>query len=166
MSRKADKYSVLLDTSFLCRLLTKNDPLHENAKGFFRYFLDNGIDMMVSTISVAEYCVYGEVDELPLRNVKIIPFNFNHSIIAGQFARILFDARKNGQYSPENRRIIPNDTKLFAQAFSDLNIRYFVTSDTKSANAIKIFAEDQNISFSHLDIHASPGEAFGIIDFE
>ena len=46
MSRKQEKYSVLLDTSFFCRLLSKSDPLHENAKGYFRYFLDNGIDMM------------------------------------------------------------------------------------------------------------------------
>ena len=75
MSLKQDKYRVLLDTSFFCRLLSINDPLHENAKGYYRYFLENGIDMMVSTISIAEYCVLGEVDDLPLRNLKIVPFN-------------------------------------------------------------------------------------------
>jgi predicted nucleic acid-binding protein len=31
---------VLLDTSFFIRLLDKNDPLHNNAKEYYKYFLD------------------------------------------------------------------------------------------------------------------------------
>lgn len=56
--------SVLLDTSFFLRLLTTSDPLSENADGYFRYFLSEGMPMFISTISVAEYCVKGTVDEL------------------------------------------------------------------------------------------------------
>lgn len=40
-------HSVLLDTSFFIRLLNDEDPLHENAKGFFKYFLDNDIIMKI-----------------------------------------------------------------------------------------------------------------------
>lgn len=166
MSRKQEKYSVLLDTSFFCRLLSKSDPLHENAKGYFRYFLDNGIDMMVSTISIAEYCVRGEVSELPLRHIKIIPFNFNHSTVAGALARILFDAKHQGVYSPDNRLIIPNDSKLFAQALSDANIRYFVTSDEKCASVLKMYSSVQNLTFDHMNIAIPHSTVFGLIDFE
>lgn len=34
---------VLLDTSFFIRLLNANDPLHNNAMGFFKYFLEQGL---------------------------------------------------------------------------------------------------------------------------
>ena len=33
------KDKVLLDTSFFIRLLNDEDPLHENALGYFKYFL-------------------------------------------------------------------------------------------------------------------------------
>ena len=166
MSHKQEKYRVLLDTSFFCRLLTSSDPLHENAKGYYRYFLENGVDMMVSTISIAEYCVLGEVTELPLRNLKIIPFNFNHSTIAGELARDLFEARRQGEYTPENRLIIPNDTKLFAQALSDNNIRYFVTSDAKAVNVLNIFSAKRNLTFEHMNISRPHSETFGLIEFK
>lgn len=32
---------VLLDTSFFIRLLNEEDPLHHNALGYFRYFLEH-----------------------------------------------------------------------------------------------------------------------------
>ena len=32
---------VLLDTSFFIRLLNEEDPLHNNALGYFRYFLEH-----------------------------------------------------------------------------------------------------------------------------
>lgn len=59
--------AVLLDTSFFLRFLNDGDPLFTNADGYFRYFIQNEIIMMVSTISVAEYCVGGDISELPLK---------------------------------------------------------------------------------------------------
>ena len=41
---------------------------------------------MVSTTSIAEYCVGGDIHELPLRNLQIVPFNLNHSKRTGEFA--------------------------------------------------------------------------------
>ena len=77
----------------------------------------NEITMMISTISVAEYCVGGDVHELPLRNLQIIPFNLDHSKRTGEFARIVF--QNKGKIKLTERNIIPNDTKLFAQADSE-----------------------------------------------
>ncbi len=163
MSNK-QQYSVLLDTSFLLRLLSQGDPLHDNALGYYRYFLENKVEMKISTVSIAEYCVKGEVSELPLATLKIIPFNFHHATIAGIFARTLFDAKNNGHLEVDNRLIIPNDSKLFAQANIEKDIKYFVTSDTKASNTIKTIATRNEISFSHLDIHTPYGQAFGILE--
>ncbi len=84
------KHSVLLDTSFFVRLLNDKDILHKNAKGYFKYFLENDITLKISTISIAEYCVKGKIDELPLINLQIIPFNLNHAVRTGEFAEAIF----------------------------------------------------------------------------
>lgn len=126
------KYSVLLDTSFFVRLLNDQDPLHDNAKGYFRYFLENEIILKVSTISIAEYCVKGHIDELPLRNIQIMPFNLDQAKRTGEFAEVIFEENKIQKEKLSPRAIIPNDSKLFAQADLDKSITYFVTSDGRS----------------------------------
>jgi predicted nucleic acid-binding protein len=73
------KHSVLLDTSFFIRLLNDEDPLHQNALGYYKYYLENEIPLKLSTISIAEYCVKGSMEDLPLKNVQVIPFNLNHA---------------------------------------------------------------------------------------
>lgn len=35
------KQGVLLDTSFIIRLMDESDPLHKNAVGYFKHFLEN-----------------------------------------------------------------------------------------------------------------------------
>lgn len=131
------KLNVLLDTSFFVRLLNDADALHTNAMNYFKYFLEQDMIMKVSTISIAEYCVKGEIDEIPLRNIQIIPFNLDHAQRTGEFAAAIF--KENGflgvKLSP--RTIIPNDSKLFAQADIDKAISYFVTSDSRSQKNIR-----------------------------
>lgn len=82
--------SVLLDTSFFLRFLNDQDPLFKNADGYFRYFVQNEITMQISTISIAEYCVGGDVHELPLKNLQIVPFNLTHAKQTGSFAKKLY----------------------------------------------------------------------------
>jgi len=105
-------YSILVDTSFLIRLLNPNDALHANADGYFKYYLENDYPLICSTISIAEYCVKGSYEQIPWRNLQVLPFNVSHAIRAGKFAEIVFD--KKDKLSITNRNIIPNDTKLFA----------------------------------------------------
>lgn len=64
------KHSVLLDTSFFIRLLNDEDSLHQNALNYFKYFLEKEIDLKISTISIAEYCVKGNLSDLPLVNLQ------------------------------------------------------------------------------------------------
>jgi hypothetical protein len=157
-----DIKAVLLDTSFIIRLLSESDNLHDNAKAYYKHFLEHGVEMKFSTISIAEYCVIGDVAELPLRNLKIIPFNFDHAQRAGQFAAKVYSARNGGQL-PEikERMLIPNDTKLFSQADLDSSIQYFVTSDTKSKNVITLLSSECGARLQHLDIHTPVNEFLG-----
>ena len=83
--------AVLLDTSFFLRFLNDTDPLFKNADEYFRYFLQQEISMIISTISIAEYCVGGDINELPLRNLQILPFNIEHAKRTGQFAKTVID---------------------------------------------------------------------------
>ena len=157
--------AVLLDTSFFLRFLNENDPLFKNADGYFRYFLEKEYVLVISTISIAEYCVGGSIEQLPLKNLKILPFNLDHSKRTGEFARILFTERRAGNVNFKERTLIPNDSKLFAQADIDITIDYFVTSDSESLKAYSILKKQTNPHFLILDINVSHFAAFGLLEF-
>ncbi len=159
-------YSVLLDTSFFIRLLNDEDPLHQNAKDYFRYFLDNDIILKVSTISIAEYCVRGSLDELPLMNVQIIPFNLDHAKKTGEFAKAIFEEKKISNQDLQPRAIIPNDSKLFAQSDIDKSISYFVTSDLRSLNVHKILSKRIKTRFEIIDINIPYNQQFGVLELK
>ncbi|MHB1180132.1 MAG: hypothetical protein ACYCZO_17610 [Daejeonella sp.] len=156
--------AVLLDTSFFLRFLNENDPLFKNADGYFRYFLEKEYSLIISTISVAEYCVGGTIDQLPFKNLKILPFNLSHSKRTGEFAKILYDERRAGKVNFKERVLIPNDSKLFAQADTEASIEYFVTSDSESQKAYSILKNNTNPHFTIIDINQSHSETFGILD--
>ena len=155
--------AVLLDTSFFIRFLNEGDPLFKNADGYFRYFLQKEIMMMISTISVAEYCVGGDVQELPLRNLQIVPFNLDHSKRTGEFARIVF--QNKGRLKLNERNIIPNDSKLFAQADCEKAIEFYLSSDTESLKIYNLLKQEISPKFQFVDLRTPYNETFGILDF-
>lgn len=158
------KHSVLLDTSFFIRLLNDEDPLHTNAVGYFRYFLENDIVLKISTISIAEYCVLGNLEDLPLKNIQIVPFNLKEAEKTGQFANIIFAENKVSEEKLMPRAIIPNDSKLFAQADLDKSITHFVTSDIRSKNTLALLKKGTNPKFEIISIDIPFTETFGILD--
>lgn len=159
-----DVKCVLLDTSFCIRLLNENDPLHTNVLGFYRYFLESEYRLKLSTISIAEYCVRGKLDELPLRNLEVLPFNVNHAVKAGEFAKITF-AHKNVLDLP-NRLIIPNDNKLFAQAHTETDVAHFVTSDIECLKVHSLLKDSTQVNFEILNIRETYSSVLGILPFE
>ncbi|WNH09546.1 hypothetical protein [Thalassobellus suaedae] len=158
------KHSVLLDTSFFIRLLNDEDPLHLNAVGYFKYFLENEIVLKVSTISIAEYCVLGELEDLPLKNVQIVPFNLKDAEKTGEFAKIIFTENKINVEKLSPRAIIPNDSKLFAQSDLDKTVSHFVTSDVRSKNTLALLKKGTNPKFDIISIDNPYTETFGILD--
>lgn len=117
---------------------------------------------MISTISVAEYCVGGDINELPLRNLQIVPFNLDHSKRTGEFAKTVFQ-NKNSLKLKE-RNIIPNDTKLFAQADIERAIEFYLSSDTESLKIYNLLKEKTNQKFQFIDLHTPHNETFGLLD--
>ena len=158
------KKAVLLDTSFFLRFLNEDSPLFNNADGYFRYFLQNEIDMLISTISIAEYCVGGDIHELPLKNLQIVPFNLNHSKRTGEFARIALQAKKIGDLEVTERKIIPNDTKLFAQADCEKAVEFYLSSDTESRKIYNLLKEKSIPKFQFIDLNVPHHQIFGLLD--
>lgn len=133
--------SALLDTGFFIRLLNPEDELHNNAVSYFRYFLEHDIMPKVSTIAIAEYCVKGGITDLPLKNVMVLPFNYNHAIRAGEMMATVYEEKKHRGAVFSHRVIVPNDTKMFAQADVENDICHYVTADSESK---KIYDYDKS----------------------
>ncbi|OGX91591.1 hypothetical protein [Hymenobacter coccineus] len=156
--------SVLLETSFFIRLLNPSDPLARQAEGYFRYFQQEQYPMLISTVSIAEFCVLGALDQLPLKNLRVLPFNVVHAVRAGEFAAAVFASK--GRNLLLNRNIIPNDTKLFAQADSEASIGYYLTSDSESGKVHTLLRQTgQNPRFQFVDLKTPHTEVFGTLGF-
>ncbi len=153
---------VLLDTSFFLRFLNDSDPLFKNADGYFRYFLQKEITMLISTISIAEYCVGGDVHELPLRNLQIVPFNLDHARRTGEFAKIVF--QNKNKLKLKERNIIPNDTKLFAQADCEKAVEFYLSSDSESQKIYNLLKQETAPKFQFIDLNMPYNETFGVLD--
>ena len=156
--------AVLLDTSFFLRFLNDKDPLYKNADGYFRHFLQEDMPMLISTISIAEYCIGGDIHELPLKNLQILPFNVDHAKRTGEFAKIVF--QNKNKLKLKERNIIPNDTKLFAQADMELPINFYLSSDSESFKIYNLLRKESNPKFQFIDLNTPHSETFGILDLK
>ncbi len=125
--------SILLDTSFCIRLLKNNDALHQNAKDYFKYFLEQKVEIYLSSIVIAEYSVKDDANNLPLEFVKIVPFDFFDGRTAGEFHSILINNKD--QVANIERNVIKDDCKLLAQIFNR-KIGAYITKDKKSFGQI------------------------------
>ncbi|HOZ19682.1 MAG: hypothetical protein BWX93_00192 [Bacteroidetes bacterium ADurb.Bin139] len=155
--------AVLLDTSFFIRFLNEEDPLFINAEGYYRYLIQEKFDLVISTISIAEYCVKGNVNELPLLNLQVLPFNLNHGTMAGHLASIAFCARKEKAIELKQRFIIPNDTKLFAQAATEEYISFYLSSDSESKKIYDLIRINAPVRFEFIDLNIPYTQFFGTI---
>lgn len=155
--------AVLVDTCFLVKLLNSTTDLHENAKDYYDYFIRESIIMKVSTITLAEYCVKGSLEDIPLRSMQILGFNFPHSDISGKFAETVFRIKRQDNIQIEPRNIIPNDSKLFAQASYETSIGGFVSSDSKAKLVYDIIQSEHIMNFDYWDINTPISERQGIL---
>ena len=141
---------VLLDTSFFIRLLNEEDPLHENALGYFRYFLEHDFVIKISTIAIAEYCVRGDVSQ---RAGKMI-------------AEVYAEKKKRGA-TIAPRAVVPNDTKMFAQADVEPDINFYGTADVECKKVYDMIKTSEGkLSFEFIDITIPYTTYFGVFDFK
>lgn len=151
---------VFLDTSFLIRMTDNNDEHYANAQTYFKRFQEKDVTFFLSTIAIAEYGTGDDISHLPFKFCKTLPFNVNHAKVAALFAKTAFEAKRKGAISLEGRVIIPNDTKLLAQAEVE-KADIFLARDENFQKLAQFLKEKGLISFEFLDIRRAPGEFFG-----
>ena len=134
---------IILDTSFLITLLDDQRPNHAVALQYYKYCLENGHLLYVSTISISEYCLKGKISELPLENLIILPFNIED---AAKSSELNFkDTLEDG----ESRTVVKDDYKIIGQAevkncdfilTDDVNTLHRHVTSLKSAGKINLDA--------------------------
>lgn len=152
--------SVLLDNSFCIRLLKKDDEYHQNAIDYFEYFLENGIELYLSTIVVSEYAVGDNPDNLLSLNVfQLLEFDYADAKTSGAFFAELKD--NEDLRKSEQRKVIINDIKLFAQ-IHHRKIDAYITKDRKSlGKMIEPLSKTHNLKFEFIDLSISLNDRLG-----
>ena len=166
MSKAALKFGVLCDTGFLIRLNQPQDELHANARGYLKNLLANGHVLYVSTIALAEYAVRDKLENLPMRYFRVLPFNIDHAQKAGEFAGIVFSQRDQIPAEITQRVIIPNDTKMFAQADVTTAITHYLTADKKCEVVYRLVQASTAMRFQILSLHTPFHDAFGELNLD
>jgi hypothetical protein len=112
--------SVILDTSYCIHLVNEKSSLHNNAWDYFSHFVENAIVMYLSTIVISEYSVKDSPENLPIESFRILTFDYQDSVNAGNFMRQIYEkVPKEGNYSnPFQRTVVKNDVNLLAQAYT------------------------------------------------
>jgi predicted nucleic acid-binding protein len=155
------KFGVLCDTGFLIRLNQPQDPLHANARGYLKHLLAANHRLFVSTIALAEYAVRDKIENLPMRYFQVLPFNIDHAQKAGEFARTVFSQRDQISAEITQRVIIPNDTKMFAQADVNPQITHYLTADQKCEVVYRLINSSAPMRFQILSLRTPHHQAFG-----
>lgn len=141
--------AVLLDSGFLIRLMNPDEPLHDAALSWFRQFVEQGVTCKVSTIALAEYGVKDDFSHLPMQYLQVLPFHYNHAERAAGFMRTILRVKRERGAVIQPRAVVPNDTKMFAQASSEPDIQSFVSADSE---AKKVYDLLENPDFGFIDI--------------
>ena len=117
--------SVLLDTSFLISFSDPARPHHAEALSYYRECVRRQIPMYLSTIVISEFQVKQAINDLPLRNFVVLPFNVDHAMKCGLIIRSM--AR-----DPEDDRVrVKDDFKLLAQCDCEA-ISHLISEDAST----------------------------------
>ena len=114
--------SVLLDTSFLISLSDPTRAHHATALQYYKECIARRVPMLLSTIAISEFQVRQPINDLPLRNFIVLPFNVDHAMACGLLVRAF--ARDPG----DDRARFKDDFKLIAQCQCE-GVSHVITED-------------------------------------
>jgi hypothetical protein len=157
-------HGVLCDTSFFIRWANPKEVLHPAAQTYLKFLVEGGHELFVSTIALAEYAVRDSIAHLPLRYFRVLPFNVDHAQRAGEFARAVFEARKTLPMQLDQRAIIANDTKLFAQADVLPSITHYLTADRECEKVYTLLKSVHPLRFQFAHLSIPWHQTFGQLD--
>ncbi|MEH7888460.1 PIN domain-containing protein [Elizabethkingia meningoseptica] len=154
--------SILLDNSFVTRLLKSDDEYHKNVVDYFKYFIEKNIVLYLSTIVISEYAVADNPDNLlSLNSFQILEFDYGDAKISGDYYALLKD--NAGLREMEERKVIINDLKLFAQ-IKNRGIDAFITKDRKALpKMIKPLKEHRGLHFEYFDLTIPLRDKIGLL---
>jgi len=159
-------FGILCDTGFLIRLNDPQDDLHLNARGYLKHFLKEGHPIFVSTIALAEYAVKDQIDHLPMKYFRVLPFNIDHAQSAGEFASVVYETRSKISPPLKDRKIISNDTKMFSQAHTTPIITHYLTADQDCESVYNRLKEEVDTKFQLLHLQTPVHQAFGFLNLD
>ena len=153
---------IFLDTSFWIRLFDPTDEDHANARAYFEYFLAHSDTIYLSTVVAAEYGIGDDMDHLPFDadKVRVVPFGLRHARKAAELAKAAYALNRKGAVALEKRVVIPNDTKIIAQAEVE-GTDWFLARDRNCASVHKMLVEEKLLTFSYPDLRTPLGEFLG-----
>jgi hypothetical protein len=152
-----NRNSVILDTSFLISLVDDSRPNHESALKFFKYFIENKIAMVLSSIVTSEFCIKQPLTDLPLANFKFLPFNIPDSY---HLSHLFLDEFK-GQIGSHKNPSIKDDYKIASQC-SFNNVKYFITEDNDLIKKLRTLKSEGKIDFQILSLSEGVDVSFAI----
>lgn len=164
MPKAATVHGVLCDTSYFIRWAKPNEALHPAAHDYLKFLVEGGHELYVSTIALAEYAVRDSIANLPLRYFRVLPFNIDHAQRAGEFARAVFDARRNLPVQLDQRAVVTNDTKLFAQADVVPAITHYLTADRECEKVYTLLKAIVTPAFQFVHLSTPWHQTFGHLD--
>lgn len=117
--------SVLLDTSFLISLSDPARANHATAVQYYKECVHRQVPMYLSTIVISEFQVRQAINDLPLRNFVVLPFNVDHAMRCGLIIRKMVR-------DPEDDRVrVKDDFKLLAQCDCEA-ITHLISEDAST----------------------------------
>lgn len=117
--------SVLLDTSFLISLSDPKRPHHAAAVSYYKECARRQVAMYLSTIVVSEFQVKQAINDLPLRNFVMLPFNVDHAMRCGLMIRQM------PRDVVDDRVRVKDDFKLLAQCDCEA-ITHLISEDAST----------------------------------
>jgi hypothetical protein len=117
--------SLLLDTSFLISLSDPARTNHAVAVQYYKECIARRMPMLLSTIVVSEYSVRQSINDLPLRNFILLPFNVDHAMAAGLLVR------GTERDAGDDRVRVKDDYKIIAQCQCD-GVSHVLTEDANT----------------------------------
>lgn len=116
---------VVLDTSYL---ITLADPIrahHQDAKSYWKHFMEEGIPVFLPTIVASEFCRKQEIPPDILKSCVVLPFNWEDAIQAAKLDVSLFDRQG------DPRAALKDDVKIISQAIVQ-DAQWLITDDKRS----------------------------------
>ena len=117
--------SVLPDTSFLISLSDPTRAHHAAAVRYYKECVHRQVPMYLSTIVISEFQVKQAINDLPLRNFVVLPFNVDHAMRCGLIIRSM------DRDLEDDRVRVKDDFKLLAQCDCEA-ISHLISEDAST----------------------------------